>query len=515
MEVLRTTSRNVQIKMASISGDINQSQLVMTVVAIFLVSFATSTIYKLYFHPLSKIPGPRLAAVTSWWEYYYEIQHMFPDKCKEFIKQHPTDIIRVAPNRVVIHDKSQYDIIYSRSYLKDPEFYHSFPSFTTGGTILTTTDKTAHAVRRKQISGKLSRQNISKIQDLVVEKLGMMMEIFDKAADKGKPIDVFAAWRSFTMDIISTFAFGYSMDGLKRPNLDHEMLDTLMTAVAGLYKLVRLPFIKRIAGIKSIGPYLSKINQNVASQARFKLWARKCVDSYIPGTDILYLFDSLFNPPPGTRKLSKDEIQTEAEDIIVAGSDTTATTLTFAMIHLSRNPDMWENLHKEIRTVVPDLTTIPTWESVETLPYLTACIKESLRLASPVPGYLWRIVPSGGLALPNGHFIPPGTSIGMSMQAMHGDPEIFTNPEKFDPDRWLGDNASNIAPYLVAFTKGTRQCAGINMAWMELYVALATTCRRYKFRPGPGPLTSTKVVDSFVGILVEEEQSMFLEKCTD
>lgn len=67
--------------------------------------------------------------------------------------------------------------------------------------------------------------------------MNMMMEIFANAADKRRPIDVFAAWRSFTLDMISTFAFGCSMDGLKRPNLDHDMLHTLNTAVQGFYKV--------------------------------------------------------------------------------------------------------------------------------------------------------------------------------------------------------------------------------------------------------------------------------------
>lgn len=64
------------------------------------------------------------------------------------------------------------------------------------------------------------------------------MEIFGNASDQGASVDIFAAWRSFTLDIISTFAFGHSMDGLKRPNLDHEMLDTMNIAVAAFYKVI-------------------------------------------------------------------------------------------------------------------------------------------------------------------------------------------------------------------------------------------------------------------------------------
>jgi len=67
----------------------------------------------------------------------------------------------------------------------------------------------------------------------------MLLGFFDRAADEKKPIDVFAAWRSLTMDIITTFAFGVSMDGLTKPNLDHYMLDTLMSAVSATYVVCR------------------------------------------------------------------------------------------------------------------------------------------------------------------------------------------------------------------------------------------------------------------------------------
>jgi len=136
MDDLRET---LSAKLASISGDVNfnRTHVAVAVAAISIIPFAINIIYNAFFHPLAKFPGPRLAAVTVWWQYSNELQHSLPDKIREFVKQNPTDVVRVAPNRVVIHDKSQYDVIYSRSFMKDPEFYHAFPSY--GATILTET----------------------------------------------------------------------------------------------------------------------------------------------------------------------------------------------------------------------------------------------------------------------------------------------------------------------------------------------------------------------------------------
>lgn len=123
------------------TSDFTKTQFAMAAASIVLIPFVMNAIYNMYFHPLSRIPGPRLAAITRWWSFYYEIQHAFPDKCREISEQYHTDIIRVAPNRVVIHDASQYDIIYGSGskFMKDPEFYHAFPSSSGGGSVLTIT----------------------------------------------------------------------------------------------------------------------------------------------------------------------------------------------------------------------------------------------------------------------------------------------------------------------------------------------------------------------------------------
>lgn len=78
-----------------------------------------------------------------------------------------------------------------------------------------------------------------------------------------------------------------------------------------------------------------------------------------------------------TPRLTMAEVQTEAEDILIAGSDTTATTLTYACVHLARKPYLWEKLYQEIKPVYEDPDTIRESKVLEPLALLTACIKES------------------------------------------------------------------------------------------------------------------------------------------
>lgn len=232
-----------------------------------------------------------------------------------------------------------------------------------------------------------------------------------------------------------------------------------------------------------------------------------------------------------TPRLTVAEVQTEAEDILIAGSDTTATTLTYACVHLARKPDLWEKLYQEIKPVYGDTGTIRESKVLEPLALLTACIKESklelwlerflialvknnkfsgLRLAAPVPSYLWRSVPHEGYTIDLSDktvVLPAGTSVGMSAAIQNYDKDIFPAPDTFNPGRWLGPDNTSSGPngdldrYMVSFSKGTRQCGGINLAWMELYMALSTIVMRFIPK---GEVEKEKELvqkDQFVGIL--------------
>ena len=83
------------------------------------------------------------------------------------------------------------------------------------------------------------------------------------------------------------------------------------------------------------------------------------------------------------------------------------------------------------------------------------------------------------------HTIPPGVVVGMDSYHMHSNPVVFPKPDAFKPERWL-DNAKGpdgVRPlnnYIVSFSKGSRSCIGMNLAYMELYVSLATLFRRHE-----------------------------------
>jgi cytochrome P450 len=137
-------------------------------------------------------------------------------------------------------------------------------------------------------------------------------------------------------------------------------------------------------------------------------------------------------------------------------------------------------LFEELKTVMPNAHDRPVLAKLEKLPYLTAIILEGLRITHGVSHRIMRAFPHHALHY-NGLEIPPGTSVMMTSLLLHENETIFPEPRLFQPERWLHGNRDRLERYLVAFSRGTRGCLGINLAWAEMYLVLASIFRRYDF----------------------------------
>ncbi|KAI4202647.1 MAG: hypothetical protein LQ350_002440 [Teloschistes chrysophthalmus] len=102
----------------------------------------------------------------------------------------------------------------------------------------------------------------------------------------------------------------------------------------------------------------------------------------------------------------------------------------------------------------------------------SAVIQEGFRRAYGVSHRLQRISPDIDLQFKE-YSIPRGTPVGMTAVLMHDNPDLFPSPHTFDPDRWLQPSSAQLRKYVVPFSKGSRQCLGMNLAYCELYLTLA------------------------------------------
>lgn len=141
------------------------------------------------------------------------------------------------------------------------------------------------------------------------------------------------------------------------------------------------------------------------------------------------LFTHLYRA--GDEGMSDVEIKSEAQAYIIAGSDTTSSTLTYLVWAVCRDQQIKHKLTAELRTLPEDFLD----QDIKNLPYLNQVITETLRLYAAAPSSLPRVVPQSGAKLA-GHCIPGGFTVSTQAYSLHRDPIVYTDPEKFDPSRW-------------------------------------------------------------------------------
>lgn len=168
--------------------------------------------------------------------------------------------------------------------------------------------------------------------------------------------------------------------------------------------------------------------------------------------------------------LTEEESAGEALLQIVAGSDTSATTIRSVILHLQSNPHAYRKLQAEIDAGIAAGKISSPIKDLEArqLPYLQAVIKEGLRILPPASGPFFKTVPKGGETV-NGMFIPEGTQIGSSPFSIHHNKKIYgEDAEVFRPERWLsGDVEGMNATLDLIFHYGKYQCLGKPVALME------------------------------------------------
>lgn len=173
--------------------------------------------------------------------------------------------------------------------------------------------------------------------------------------------------------------------------------------------------------------------------------------------------------------MSIQQLLDEIRTLYLAGHETTATTLSWAWLLLSQNPQQYAALQKEVADVLQGRT--PTADDAQLLPYCNAVIKEALRMY-PV-AWVTRRMALEDVEI-RGFHIEKGTFVFLSPWILHHDPRWFEQPEQFMPERWLKDKAEQPArEAYIPFGGGPRICIGNGLAMMESVLVLATLLQSY------------------------------------
>jgi cytochrome P450 len=173
--------------------------------------------------------------------------------------------------------------------------------------------------------------------------------------------------------------------------------------------------------------------------------------------------------------LSEDELLGHVSVIFAAGHETSANALTWTLFLLSQHPEVAADLLDELESVLQG--EAPSIEQLQQLPLLERVIKESMRVLPPVP---WNGRVTSKPTELGGYALPQGTEVFVSIYQTHHMPELYPNPEAFNPQRW---ETIEPTPYEYnPFSAGQRLCIGAAFAMMEIKIVLAMLLQRYRLQ---------------------------------
>ncbi|XP_012499470.1 PREDICTED: phylloquinone omega-hydroxylase CYP4F2-like [Propithecus coquereli] len=196
----------------------------------------------------------------------------------------------------------------------------------------------------------------------------------------------------------------------------------------------------------------------------------------------LMTLDSLQKDEDG-KQLSDENIRAEADTFMFAGHDTTASGLSWVLYNLARHPEYQERCRQEVQELLRDREHKEIeWDDLAQLPFLTMCIKESLRLHPPAPMISRRCTQD--IVLPDGRVIPKGVICVINIFGTHHNPAVWPDPEVYDPSRFDPENVKERSPLaFIPFSAGPRNCIGQTFAMTEMKVGLALTLLRFRILP--------------------------------
>ncbi|KAI1827693.1 benzoate 4-monooxygenase cytochrome P450 [Xylaria intraflava] len=473
-------------------GQLSWGGIALVVAAAYLVYGVVLGVYRVYFSPLSRFPGPKLAAATFWYEFYYDLwPHKFQYlwKIQELHEQYGP-IIRINPYHIHIHDPEFLDEIYAsgnRKRDRDTWYMHARPNGVQGWSLLQTMGHEIHRQRRAALNPFFSKRSIQQLEPMIVEKIDRLSSRLSQSSRKGDVVNLSYATAALTMDVISSYSFGTDIGNLKREDWGKEWLDAFR--LVGQIRPVgrQFPWLLDITTTISpkfvsmfyprIGFVMRKLNEPIETLKEIEEERRlNPTDKDGMMTNKKTIFQDIFDSNLPESEKSLPRLNAECAVILGAGTETTARTLSVTIFYLLENRSALARLREELVGVLPSVNSQVSLSQLEALPYLSAVVSEGLRLAHGISSRQPRVATEEDL-----HYgkwvIPAGTPVMQSLYLHHMSESLFPDPFTFNPQRWIDD--PKLKASLISFGRGSRICIGINLAYAEIYLTLAYLFRRF------------------------------------
>jgi cytochrome P450 len=346
-----------------------------------------------------------------------------------------------------------------------------------GDTALVVSDGDDHRRRRRLVQPAFSRKRIEGYLPLVVDEVVPTVERWRP----GDVVDVHRELRTCVRRIVIRALFGDRLS-----DRADELGDHLQPALDYVNRPLPLRFDHELPG--------TAYRRAMAARRRADeiVFAEIAARRARPdgGGDVLAAL--LAAQDEGVDPLTDQEVRDQVISLIAAGYDTTSAGVAWAVHATYSRPDVLAAARAEVAEVVGDDRL--TADHLASMPYLGAVVSESLRLWPPGPLSGRRAVDDFDLA---GHRIPGGSLVIYSPYLTHRLPELWPEPERFLPERWIAGSPAHHEPVpysFVPFGGGYRRCIGFALATMETTAMLAELVRRVDLRPHAGQLEPTGLV---------------------
>ncbi|KAI0017858.1 benzoate 4-monooxygenase cytochrome P450 [Xylariomycetidae sp. FL0641] len=433
------------------------------------------------FHPLSRFPGPKRACCSYAYEAYHDwwLEGRYGRKIAEMHAKYGP-VVRINPDELHCNDPLFTDEIYASGGRIRDKWQHQLNTGGAGPVAVTGFSTVAHELhrsRRAALNRFFSRAQVMRLEgevnDFAQRCVAKMLTFAGRES-----FDVKEAFNCFTADIISQYAFGEPMGFIDQEGWEPNFATWVKSFFKSAYMMRHnTPARKLAAFAPMLADYMGDDVKAVMRQMTHVI--PKYVQAAIDNPDNGRVFADLMETktlPPEEKTIYR--LSGEGFNFLLAGTETTAASLTVITFHLLDKPQIYAKLMSTLEGMNPDNLK---WSELEQIPYIWAIIHESLRMMPGVSHRSARIAREEDLVYRSEDgsvewVIPRGTPIGMTSMINHWNEALFPNPDEFNPDRWLLDNGQPnhaLEKRLIAFSRGTRDCIGRQLAYCEIYIMVA------------------------------------------
>lgn len=438
----------------------------------------------MYFHPLRRFPGPKLAAATG---LLFSYKILRGDEIAWETEMHKKygEIVRIGPDRLTFITPEAWKDIAGPALgkrlenRKDPAMIpgQANGDRSLGGEV----DTEKHRPRRRVYAHAFSDRALREQEPLIQGYVDFLVKVIKEDLKNNPDIkmDISKLLNCCTFDVMADLTFGEPLGLLQQSEYT--------PWVASIFQKIRNISIGRLAieyrAVAFLFRWFTPARVKEGAKQHFQHSAERVEKRLRRGNDIgkpdiwKLVMENEKNPIP------KQQMIADATGFMIAGTETTATTLTALLYYLLQHPQQMQRLQDEVRSLNEEELNL---ETLSPLPFMNACIKESMRMYPAAPLALFRRVPKGGNVI-CGKWLPENTRVAVPHYAAYHHPLNFKDPDSFIPDRWFpgtgyDDDRKDIHN---PFSVGPRNCIGQNLANHEMRILLASIIWNFDFELCP------------------------------